>query len=181
MIAGSGSGKSILTHVVYGFLHKKPNDASVFLNNWERSGKVQNWQGYFGYLQAARQPGFNYKGYNKFPIFFHTDDIFKPKAIAILTPRGLPQQFTASMISDPSLIPEYFEMDHTQESSQFLFFDLSDFQGSGTGDETWAQKSGVVIGDKRVGPDGHYINHGWERYQDTKLFGFMASINNAKL
>ncbi len=66
-------------------------------------------------------------------------------------------------------------------SSQFLFFEHSDFQGSGTGDETWAQKSGVIIGDKRVGPDGHYINHGWERYQETQLFGFMASINNAKL
>ena len=154
--------RTILTTVVYSFLNHKPSEFSI---HWDLCGQVRDENGYFGSLRARRQSG------KEITLFFHTDNIYKPTWIAIQ--RG--------PLTDPTLIPEYFTRNHTRNSMEFLFFDLSDFQGGGTGGETWARKSGVVIGDKRVGPDGHYINHGWERYQDIKSFAFRASINNAKL
>ena len=166
----SNRSKTILTTVVYSFLNHKPSEFSI---HWDLCGQVRDENGYFGYLRAVRQSG------KEITLFFHTDNIYKPTWIAIIVPRAA--HVYLSMQADPTLIPEYFTRDHTRNSMEFLFFDLSDFQGGGTGDETWAQKSGVVIGDKRVGPNGHYINHGWERYQDMKSFAFRASINNAKL
>ena len=166
----SNRSKTILTTVVYSFLNHKPSEFSI---HWDLCGQVRDENGYFGYLRAVRQSG------KEITLFFHTDNIYKPTWIAIIVPRAA--HVYLSMQSDPTSIPEYFTRDHTRYSMEFLFFDLSDFQGGGTGDETWAQKSGVVIGDKRVGPNGHYINHGWERYQDIKSFAFRASINNAKL
>ena len=166
----SNRSKTILTTVVYSFLNHKPSEFSI---HWDLCGQVRDENGYFGYLRAVRQSG------KEITLFFHTDNIYKPTWIAIIVPRAA--HVYLSMQSDPTSIPEYFTRDHTRYSLEFLFFDLSDFQGGGTGDETWAQKSGVVIGDKRVGPNGHYINHGWERYQDIKSFAFRASINNAKL
>ena len=166
----SNRSKTILTTVVYSFLNHKPSEFSI---HWDLCGQVRDENGYFGYLRAVRQSG------KEITLFFHTDNIYKPTWIAIIVPRAA--HVYLSMQSDPTLIPEYFTRDLSRYSMEFLFFDLSDFQGGGTGDETWAQKSGVVIGDKRVGPNGHYINHGWERYQDIKSFAFRASINNAKL
>jgi hypothetical protein len=159
--------RTILTSVVHSFL--KDQGDSVFSFHWDLCGQVRNENGYFGYMAARRQSGQEIK------IFFHTDDIYNPTWIAIIVPRY--RELEESLQSDPTLIPEYLQRNHTESSSEFLFFDLSDFDTP----RHRGSKSGVVIGDKRVGSDGNYINHGWERYQHTKLFSFRAAINNAKL
>ncbi len=157
------SSKSIITFPVRRFLkHESREPFFSAATNLLPQGK-------YGRLVVYTQQG------QPRTIYFHTDSLSKPRWLAIISPKT---QYDSKKAGG---IPAYFEYPHTEATCDFAFFDLSDFQGRGTGDETWAQKSGVVVGDKRVGPDGYYINHGWERYQDVKLFPFKASINNAKV
>jgi len=158
------SSKSILTFPVNRFLNHE-STAPFFSASTNLLP-----QGSYGSLEVYTQSG------QPVTIYFHTDSLTKPRWLAVIRPKN--QSVSPDSVGG---IPAYFEYPHTEATCDFLFFDLSDFQGGGTGSETWAQKSGVVVGDKRLDSDGNYINHGWERYQSRRLFSFRAAINNAKL
>lgn len=170
-MVGIGSGKvkalSILTNVVYGWFHSGQSLANT------AEGYIQDSEGtYYGQLMVSLNDDPNYK----MVVYFHTDNPDNPQWVALRTP----WQINASQAN---IDKGYFSkpIGYWTDTEQFLFFEPSDFQGSGSGAQTWGLLSGVLAGEDRITSKERYVNHGFERYQDANSNFFRAAINRAKI
>ena len=130
---------------------------------------------YFGHLIVTP----NARPEDERVVLFHTDDPENPRWIALRTEWD---------VESDGMIPttptrSYFSthLGFRDANEDFLFFEPSDFQGSGTGAETWGLLSGVLVGEKRTDSAGRYVNHGFERYREVLSSLFRAAINKAKI
>ena len=115
---------------------------------------------------------------DEYLVYFHTDDPENPRWVALRTDwaaRPEPDVVASHSIFFPK------SLGFLGDNEEFLFFEPSDFQGSGTGAETWGLLSGVLVGEKRTDSAGRYVNHGFERYQEVLASVFRAAINRAKI
>lgn len=115
---------------------------------------------------------------DEYLVYFHTDDPENPRWVALRTDWDANWQTYAG--DDHSTLFSK-SLGFLGDNDEFLFFEPSDFQGSGTGAETWGLLSGVLVGEKRTDSSGRYVNHGFERYQEVLSSLFRAAINRAKI
>ena len=128
---------------------------------------------YFGHFLVTP----NARPDDEYLVSFHTDDPENPLWVALRTDWKV---FEDSNMDD---LPIFFSkpLGFWDANEEFLFFEPSDLQGSGTGAETWGLLSGVLADEKRTDSAGRYVNHGFERYQGVVSSLFRAAINKAKI
>ena len=164
-----------MTSAAYGWFEKRLINSQVdpTLANTAR-GYYQASDGtYFGNFFVTP----NARPDDEYLLYFHTDDPKNPRWVALRTVWEKPSE------NDPDPHGSYFgkPLGFWGDNEEFLFFEPSDFEGSGTGAETWGLLSGVLVGEKRTDSAGRYVNHGFERYQEVLASVFRAAINRAKI
>ena len=176
-------GRTILTSVGHGWFQKRlinsqvdPTLANTAVSYYQASDGT-----YFGDLLVSP----NGRPEDEYLVLFHTDDPENPRWVALRTQWEKPSE------NNPHPHGGYFSkpLGFWDDDEEFLFFEPSDFQGSGTGAETWGLLSGVLAGEKRIYPkisktvyfEGRYVNNGFERYQAVLASVFRAAINRAKI
>ena len=170
-----GGGRTILTSAAHGWFQKRlinsqvdPTLADLALGYDQVSDGT-----YFGNILVTP----NARPDDEYLVYFHTDDPENPRWVALRTDWKEPEQ---NRWPAPS---SFFSksLGFWDDNEDFLFFETSDLEGSGTGSETWGLLSGVLVGEKRTDSAGRYVNHGFERYQVVLSSLFRAAINRAKI
>ena len=160
-------GRTILTNVVYGWFHGGQSLANT------AQGYRQDSDGtYYGRIKVS----LNDDPKTQMVVYFHTDNPDNPQWVALRTP-------WSTGVTQANIHKGYFNkpIGYWLDNEQFLFFEPSDVQGSGSGAQTWGLLSGVLAGEDRITSEERYVNHGFERYQDVNSNFFRAAINRAKI
>ena len=174
-----------MTSAAHGWFQKRlinsqvdPTLANIALGYYQASDGT-----YFGNFLVTP----NARPDDEYLVYFHTDDPENPRWVALRTDWEEPSDSADLVIheQDGSMAAHssFFSksLGFWGDDEEFLFFEPSDLEGSGTGAETWGLLSGVLVGEKRTDSAGRYVNHGFERYQELLASVFRAAINRAKI